>query len=117
MWIRNATLVALFIFPLLYPGQTSFVNDEAMLLDRALKHNAEHTFADSGLTGTLGRKYGPLPVWVYQGILLITHDPIAIVTIRIALVTAALLIGLVGIGRTMSLPRAGLIAIAMSPYV
>jgi hypothetical protein len=111
------TLVALFIFPLLFPGETPFVNDEAMLLEHALNHNADHELADAGLVGTVGRKYGPLPVWVYQAILLVTRDPIAIMTIRITIVTSVLLLGLAWIERTLRLPRAGLIAIALSPYV
>ncbi|CAN5548331.1 hypothetical protein BH09PLA1_BH09PLA1_29460 [soil metagenome] len=110
-------LTALFIFPLLFPGQTPFVNDEAMLMQKALRHNAEGSLADSGLTGTQGRKYGPLPVWIDQAILLITHDPIAIMSIRIALVTALLLCGLLSLQQTLQLWKWGLPAIAMSPYV
>lgn len=115
-WIWLLVVAAVVIFPLLFPAHTPFINDEPQLIDRALSFNAKGQLADSGLVGTKGRRYGPLPVWIYQGMLLITHDPVALMTMHIALLTLAMVLSLGWLGRTLRLWRWGLPALAMSPY-
>ena len=109
-------LIVAFAFPLLFPGQTPFVNDEPGLITMALDLNAQGQIAHYGYAGSQGRRYGPLVLWVFQLILSVTHDPIAVMTIYIAILSATLVGGLAWIQRATGLWRWGLLAIAMSPY-
>jgi len=38
--------------------------------------------ARGGLWGNFGIRYGPLPTWIYQALLLLSHDPVTLVAIR-----------------------------------
>ena len=58
----------------LYPGDAPFINDDAALLYRALRFNQSHQLATAGLRGTKGVIYGPLAIWIYQAMLVISHD-------------------------------------------
>jgi hypothetical protein len=116
-WLWYTLLFAALLLPFLFPGHVPFFNDEPLLLLAALKANAGGTLAQFGLLGTHGTHYGPVAVWIYQAILLATHDPIAIAVIHIFLMTALLLGALIWLGRTLELWRWGLFALALSPYV
>jgi hypothetical protein len=114
-WLLS--LAAAFAFPMLYPGWTPFINDEPALILKALEANARSGLAATGLMGSKGHLYGPGAVWIYQSILLVTHDPIRIMSIHIALTAGALILGLAWLGHTLSLWRWGVLALAMSPYI
>jgi Dolichyl-phosphate-mannose-protein mannosyltransferase len=97
----------------LFPGDASFENDEPTLLQRA--NDADHTPCEVlgvslsftpvrvGLTGTRGVSYGPLPIWFYQLILGVTHDPIMMVRIHALLFSGVTAIALFRLARTMRL--------------
>src|SRR5512138_1958130 len=57
-----------------WPLDVSFVNDEAALLGNALDANQRGELAEHGLMGSRGVRYGPAATWLYQGLLLVTHD-------------------------------------------
>jgi len=92
-----ALVAIVFITGLLYPGDANFMRDEALLLEHALIANHQplnvlgislpFTPASVGLPGTRGAYYGPLPIWVYQVFLAMTHDPITMVVVRSLLFT------------------------------
>jgi hypothetical protein len=64
------------------PGATSFGPDEAALIGKALLANQNNELAAVGLTGTFGLPYGPVPTWIYQGLLQVSHEPETIVSLR-----------------------------------
>jgi hypothetical protein len=66
----------------IFPGDVPWIQDEPKLISNALRANAEHRLADVGLMGSFGRPYGPIPTWIYQALLLFTHDLPTIVAIR-----------------------------------
>jgi hypothetical protein len=110
---------------LLFPGDVPFVNDEPMLVERALDANASGSAAVTGLLGTRGARYGPAPVWFYQTALAFTHDLPTVVLARTALVTlltgAALLLLARSLGRAarsspILAPALGAFAF-LSPYL
>ena len=78
-------LVLLFAFP----GMTPWINDEPSLLFRAIKNNDALTFAVRGLTGSVGFFYGPLAVWFYQGLLLLTFEPASLVILKVLVTVLA----------------------------
>lgn len=66
------------------PGLALWIADEPKLIINALLANASGRPAPHGLLGTFDFFYGPIPTWLYQLILLVTHDVYAIVTIHAA---------------------------------
>lgn len=105
---------------LVLPGDVPFVNDEAMLVERALDANAEGRVAEAGLLGTRGARYGPAPVWFYQTALSFTRDLRTVAVVRTALVTlltgAALLLLARALGGQTLAPALGAFAF-LSPYL
>lgn len=81
----------LFLFAccrLVLPGDTYFVNDEPLLLLRALDDNAAGKMTSFGLRGSRGVDYGPFAIWVYRLGLSLTHNLLAILTVKIALIAS-----------------------------
>ena len=103
--------------PLLFPGDAPFINDEPALIEAAYLANAHHQLAAQGLTGTLGVAYGPLPIWIYQLFLLLSHDLVVLVLLRAALVTAVTAGALWWLARTLGLWPWFLSAILLLPYL
>ncbi|MEK6624226.1 MAG: hypothetical protein AABY86_04620, partial [Bdellovibrionota bacterium] len=62
------------IFYFMWIGDSSFINDEPLLLQMALKANDQGDFFTLGLMGTKGLQYGPVPIWFYRSLLVLTHD-------------------------------------------
>jgi len=108
-----ALVAIVFITGLLYPGDANFMRDEALLLEHALIANHQplnvlgislpFTPASVGLPGTRGAYYGPLPIWVYQVFLAMTHDPITMVVVRSLLFTGSTALALAWLARSMRL--------------
>jgi hypothetical protein len=111
-------LLALALLPaLVFPGDAPFINDDALLLANALAANDGGGLATHGLLGTRGVRYGPLPTWIYQGLLLLTHDPVALVVLHAILLSGAVALAVYGIARASGLwPWFGLVIVA-SPYL
>lgn len=72
-----AVIVAMTV-PLVWPGDVPFIHDEPKLLTLAAAANADGELAPLGLLGTFGFTYGPLPVWLYQGLLATTRDLVSV---------------------------------------
>jgi hypothetical protein len=101
----------------LFPGDAPFVNDEPTLILLALKANAAHTLAASGLAGTRGVPYGPFSVWIYQALLCLTHDPIKLVMVHAVALAFGTLLALHLISRDARLWPAFAVVIALSPHL
>lgn len=82
------------LIPVLLPGDAAFINDEPILISRAVQANQDGRLVQAGLLGTWGFTYGPAPTWVYQLLAAVTHDLVTLVALHAALmgiVTAAAL--------------------------
>jgi hypothetical protein len=112
-----AGLILAAIPAVIFPGDAPFVNDEPLLIMSALDSNQAHRLALHGLPGNRGLLYGPLPSWIYQGLLLIMHDPIVLVAIHSAVVAAAILVPLFWLARETRLWPPFALVIALSPQV
>ncbi len=110
-------VLALSAIPLLFPGDAPFINDEPLLISAAFHANTLHRLAERGLTGTLGVSYGPLPVWIYQLFLLLSHNLVVVVLFRAALVTAVTALSLWWLAQTLKLWPWFAGAIMLSPYL
>ena len=69
-----AAVVVAVLVPLIWPGDIPFINDEPQLIANAGRANADRRLAPLGLDGTYGFTDGPVPTWVYQALLSISHD-------------------------------------------
>jgi hypothetical protein len=116
-WLALA-LCALGCVPLLWPGDAPFINDEPLLIQKALRHLQAGALAGSGIEGTKGVVYGPLAVWIYTLLLWLTKDLTVVVALRALLCTAATAWGLLLLCRFDRTLRPVLLALALlSPYL
>ncbi len=114
LWWLAVVIVCL--FPALWPGDVPWVNDEPALISNALDANATGWLAPTGLWGSFGIAYGPLPTQMYQFALLITHDPVKLVAGRAILFMAVSAMGLAWLGRTLRLNRWFVPVVLCSPF-
>lgn len=102
---------------LLWPGDASWCADEPRLLAEAWHANHDMEFARGGLWGNFGIRYGPLPTWIYQALLLTTHDPATLLLIRALLCAGTTAAALLWLARELRLPAWFAAAILVAPYV
>jgi hypothetical protein len=89
-----AVLLAACLVPLVCPGDIPFINDEPLLIASAVAANEKGELAQRGLLGTFGVSYGPAPTWVYQALVAITRNLLAVAvlhTVLMAVTTAGAL--------------------------
>jgi hypothetical protein len=120
-------LAIVLITGLLFPGDATFMSDEALLLQHALSANHQplHVFGLSlpftpaavGLPGTRGAYYGPLPIWIYQMLLATTHNPIDLVIMRALLFSASTALALTWLARSMRLNLWFAVLSMLSPWL
>jgi len=101
----------------LWPGDVSWLLDEPRLIAAGWHANHVGQIAVGGLYGNFGIRYGPLPTQIYQVLLLVTHDPIALVVLRSLLCAGVCGFGLLWLGRSLGLPGWFAAAALASPYV
>jgi len=111
------TLAAAFLPALVWPGDISWMNDEAELIAQAWFGNKAHVLVQHGLAGNFSVIYGPLPTQVYQLLLLITHDPLRLVQLRAALCSGVTAISLLWLARSLRLNPWFATAVVLTPYV
>lgn len=94
---RRAALLAVaaaVLLPMVWLGDIPFINDEPMLIANALDANQSGRLAPFGLVGTYGFTYGPLPTWIYQLLMPLSHNLVVIAafhTCLLAVTTAGAL--------------------------
>lgn len=100
----------------LWPGDAPWIADEPMLIASALDNNANGTLATHGLKGTQGAFYGPLPTWIYQAYLGISHNLVALVALRTLLFAALTGAALLVIANLARLSAWGFLFALFSPF-
>lgn len=99
------------------PGDVPWINDEPQLILNALRFNQTHHFAQIGIEGSNGLRYGPLPTWLYQGFLAFSHDLRILVALRALITMVGCAIGLAWLARGLRVSP-WLVPITMaSPYL
>ncbi len=87
-WIGSGLLcLAIVITPMFWPADTQWGGDDALLMKLALTANHEHHLSKAGLGGSFAYPYGPVPLDIYQGMLLVTHHLPTIVRLHVGLMT------------------------------
>jgi hypothetical protein len=116
---RSAAMatIAVVALPLVFPGDAPWINDEPRLIAEALRLNRDGHLASVGLTGTASVGYGPLPIWIYQLLLSVSHDPVVLTVWHAALFMAATALALWWLARSTGLPPLFIPIVLLSPYV
>lgn len=81
----RAAIVAACLLTVLWPGDIAFINDEPILIGRAVSANHEGRLAQAGLLGTYGFTYGPAPIWAYQVLVAVTENLVVLAVLHAAL--------------------------------
>lgn len=102
---------------LVLPGDAPFVNDKPQLVLNALSANDAGTLALRGLMGTKGMPYGPLPIWIYQVLLIVTRHPVTLVVLHATLMASAIALALYWVWRTTGLWSWFAFVLVASPYL
>ncbi|MGA3065486.1 MAG: hypothetical protein ABSF29_01430 [Tepidisphaeraceae bacterium] len=127
---RLALLAIVLLTIFVRPGDTPWINDEPKLFHLALLCNSG-SFADvgihvpftsatlgvMGLYGTRGARYGPVPVWIYQCFLLLTHDPVLMVQIHALLFGVIIAVSLDWLTSTMEVNPWLAVVTMLSPWL
>jgi hypothetical protein len=101
----------------LWPGDVSWLIDEPRLIANAFYFNQDQIPAHTGLFGNFGVPYGPVPTQIYQLLLAITHNPLALVVLRGLLCAGLTSLGLLWLARTLGLRGWFAAAILVSPNI
>lgn len=120
-------LVPIILLIAFRPGDASWVNDEPIMMEMAIRYNhtPSHiygiplTFTPSpfGLLGTRGERYGPLPVWIDQIFLVFTHNLVYMVAARAVLFASITAAGLAWLAKTLRLSPWFAVITMLSPWV
>lgn len=103
VWL--AVVVGLCLLPTLAPGDVPWINDEPKIILNALRLNEAHGFAHVGLQGTREFYYGPLPTWLYQAFLAVSHDLRLSVLLRVVITMLGCAAGLTWLARGLRVSR------------
>lgn len=106
------------LIPQLWPGDAPWINDEPRLIQIAIESKKTGAIPTHGLWGSRGFQYGPLPAWIYTGLLYVTDDLIDLVRLRALLVTVLTALAIAWLARVIQHldPWVGALAL-LSPYV
>ena len=102
---------------LAFPGDVPWINDEPVFIGRAFEANTSGTLAREGLRGMFGFRYGPIAIWIYQGLLLVSRNPIHLSIMKNLLTLTLLLGGLSYFRRRLGLPKWPILLVLFSPYL
>jgi hypothetical protein len=118
---KGAALVFLLlgvIARLVFPGDVSFINDEAKFLEIAYKANQSGDLFNLGLEGAKGVKYGPLSIYWFRFLLFLTHDLFWVSTLNIVLILVGTLLGLYLLAKELKIDFVRVSAITLlSPFL
>ncbi len=106
------------LLPLFLVKDASLLGDQAQLILNALADNQSGRISSVGLLGTRGLHYGPVPTYLYQLMLMVSHDLMTIVYIKIIVFQALLGLSLFWLKRLFSNLSIELgLTVLLSPYI
>jgi len=131
--VKNIKLRPEFLLPLivaltaLRPGDGSWLNDEPIMMEMALRYNRTastiygfylpFTPCPFGLEGTRGARYGPLPVWIDQVLLAFSHDLRVILALHALLFISITVMAVYWLTRTLRMSPWFAIVTLLSPWL
>jgi hypothetical protein len=116
-YLLGIVLAGCLALALAFPGDVPWINDEPVFIGRALHANTNGRLAHEGLRGMFGLRYGPVAIWVYQGLLLVSQNPVHLSMMKNFLTLALLVGGLVYFRRHLGLPKWPILLVFFSPYI
>ncbi len=116
-YLWAVVLAGCLMLALAFPGDVPWINDEPVFIGRAFEANSGGTLAREGLRGMFGIRYGPVAIWIYQGLLLVSQNPIHLSLMKNLLTLALLVGGLIYVGGRCGLPKWPILLVFLSPYI
>lgn len=110
-------LLIIFAGYCLYPGNVDWICDQPLLIAKALEANRANRWGELGIAGGNGTVYGPVPNFIYQVFLRITHDLLNVVIIKVIFSFVLVLVGLLRISRDLKLRKEGILGAFISPFI
>src|SRR5258708_7545151 len=92
---------AIVIALMIWPSDAPWGGGDAQLIKLALQAHREHRLSEAGLGGSFGYPYGPIPLQIYQALLLFTHYLPTLVQIHAALIASMTATALLWLTRTL----------------
>ena len=109
-WLAVALCLVTSLLRLVWPGDTGWINDEPLFLNKAAAMNSGSLAAAlsqrAGLHGTVGLTYGPVAVWIFALLLRLSSDLIVVAALRTLLWSALTCTALLWLGRLVPRPSA-----------
>lgn len=102
---------------LVFPGDAPWINDEPKFILFALEANRAGGLASHALVGSQGIAYGPVAIWIYQLLLLVSRNPVALVVLHAILLAGGTAVALFWLARTLRLWPWFTLLLALSPYL
>lgn len=120
--MRTGAVLSIFLvysaLRFLFPSDIPFINDEALLIQRALQDGINGTFSVAGLLGSRGVDYGPFALWFYRMALLVTTDLVWVAVFKMIFIYVVTLGSVVWIAKSTKLSLGLLVGLALtSPYL
>jgi hypothetical protein len=100
-----------------FPGDAPWINDEPRLILNALTANEGHRLAKIGIEGSVGLRYGPVPTWIYQALLSVSHNLELLVVLRASMTMIASAVGLTWLARGLRVSSWFVPLSLASPYL
>jgi hypothetical protein len=126
-FLPQSLIVLIVILTALRPGDASWVNDESLMMEMAIRYNhtASHLYGIDlpltpcpyGLLGTHGARYGPLPVWIDQLFLAFTNNLILMLAARALLFASLTAAALDWLAKTLRLSPWFAVVTMLSPWI
>jgi hypothetical protein len=115
--IYSATIF-LIILRFIFPGDVSFIQDEANFLKTALKANQAGEWFTLGFEGARGIKYGPVAIYYFRVLISLTKNVLFISLLNTFFITTLTLFSLSKIATYSTYKRKNLLLVAFaSPYL
>lgn len=113
-WLASLLLLVAY---LVFPGNVDWICDQPLLIAKALESNQFNRWGDFGIAGGNGTVYGPVPNFLYQLLLTLTHDLKALVVIKALFSFLLIFISLFRISQDLNLTKWGILFSFLSPLI
>lgn len=110
-------LLSALIVYCLFPGNVDWICDQPILIAKALEANRVNRWGEIGIAGGNGTHYGPVPNFIYQVFLSVTHNLLGVVIIKVVLSFGLTVLGLWRISRDLELRKEGIFFALLSPLI
>jgi hypothetical protein len=113
-----SVIILLIMLRFIFPGDVSFIQDEANFLKIALKANQAGEWFTLGFEGARGIKYGPVSIYYFRVLILLTENVLYISLLNTIFITTLTILTLSKVAKFSTYKIENLLLVAFtSPYL